>query len=106
MTPADYCCIDYPIEQDLHAYGAVPFSTKWPNGMTIRVGFLDGGQDTWALVAKYAQEWTQYANLKLDFSGGVGVHIRVSFAVPGQSFSTIGADALKVPAHQATMNYG
>ncbi len=45
-------------------------SYRWPNGSTLRVGFLDGSEEARKAVAEVASEWTEHANLTFDFSFG------------------------------------
>lgn len=56
----------------------------WQNGQTLNVHFLDGDRDLQMKVARYALEWTQYANINFRFFFGPNevpdeAHIRVSF---------------------------
>ncbi len=78
-----------------------------PTGRTLRVRFLDGDPFVQKKVAKFAQEWTKFANLKLNFGNDPQAEIRVSFRQPG-SWSYIGTDALdpKLPPDQPTLNLG
>ncbi|WP_405218418.1 M12 family metallopeptidase [Agrococcus sp. Ld7] len=78
----------------------------WDNGRTLRVRFLDGDPAVQAKVESIAHEWESEANLKLKFVSSGASEIRVSFAEKGFSWSTVGTDALTVPASAATMNYG
>jgi len=100
-----HACTDYPVGQDLPSYAALVMAKKWPNGSTLRVRFLDGDPGVQAKVAQYAQEWSQYAKITFEFNNAPDAEIRISFRDRG-SWSTIGTDALDVPASQATMNYG
>jgi len=76
-----------------------------PVGRTLRVRFLDGEPAVQQKVARFAQEWSQVANLCFDFGNHPTAEIRISFQLPG-SWSFIGNDALGVPAHEPTMNFG
>ena len=78
----------------------------WQNGRTLRVKFLDGNPAVQAKVSAIAAEWQQLANLKLNFITSGAAEIRISFAEEGFSWSTVGTDALTVPASEPTMNYG
>jgi hypothetical protein len=79
----------------------------WEPGSTLRIRFLDGEIAIQKKVERFAQEWTQYANIKLVFGSDPNAEIRISFLQPG-SWSLIGKDSRsrKVPKHQPTMNYG
>ncbi|GAB1544758.1 hypothetical protein NUACC21_74340 [Scytonema sp. NUACC21] len=78
---------------------------KWQPGRTLRVRFLDGHPVVQTKIAAIAQQWTQYANIKLVFGNDPDAEIRISLQ-PGGSWSYLGTDALNIPKNQATMNYG
>jgi len=93
---------------DARARAAALRNKMWePAGRTLRIRFLDGDPVVQKKVAKFAQEWTQYANLKLDFNDDPKAEIRVSFLQPG-SWSYIGTDAIdpQLAPDQPTMNLG
>lgn len=85
---------------------AVEIVKLWENGRTLRCKFLDGQSAVQEKVVTIAKEWEGLANLKLDFVESGAAEIRISFAEEGFSWSTVGTDALTVPAGEATMNYG
>ncbi len=85
---------------------AVERMKLWQNGRTLRVKFLDGNPTVQSKVQAVAKEWEALANLKLDFVTSGVAQIRISFAEEGFSWSTVGTDALTVPADKPTMNYG
>jgi hypothetical protein len=78
---------------------------KWQNGRTLKVAFMDGESDVQARVEPLAHLWSEHANIKFDFGNHAQPEIRISFAQPG-SWSKVGTDALKVPGHEPTMNFG
>ena len=78
----------------------------WENGRTLRCKFIDGLPGVQAKVAAIAKEWEDHANLKLEFVASGAAQIRIGFGEKGFSWSTMGTDALTVPAAEATMNYG
>lgn len=78
---------------------------KWKNGRALRVRFLDGEQTVQSRVEQIAHEWSQHANLKLEFGSDPNAEIRISFGQPG-SWSYLGTDALGIPKDRPTMNYG
>lgn len=102
---AIHACVDYPIGQDLPSYAAVVSAKRWPNGSTLRVRFLDGDPGVQAKVKKYANVWSEFANIKFAFGNDPHAEIRITFLLDG-SWSTIGTDALTVPDDQPTMNFG
>jgi energy-coupling factor transporter ATP-binding protein EcfA2 len=77
----------------------------WSTGSTLRVRFLDGDAAVQDKVMQIAQEWTKYANLRLEVSSAPDAEVRVSFKQPGV-WSFIGTDALGVPRGQPTVNFG
>lgn len=85
---------------------ALETAKRWKAGRTMRVAFLGGHAKVREKVKEYASQWLQHANIRLDFDSSGGTEIRVAFALTGSSWSTVGTDALAVPPHQATMNYG
>lgn len=80
----------------------------WLPGRTLRVAFLDGTTEAQALVAHYARQWCDYANIHFDFGHHARAEIRIAFRDDG-SWSAIGTDALVeelFPADEPTMNFG
>lgn len=78
---------------------------KWKNGRALRVRFLDGEEQVQSKVEQLAHEWSQHANVKLEFGSDSDSEIRISFSFSG-SWSYLGTDALGIPKNQPTMNYG
>ncbi len=78
---------------------------KWKNGRTLHVRFLEGKPEIQAQVKKYALQWCEHANLKLEFDNSPDAEIRIAFQRNG-SWSYIGTDALVIAKDQPTMNYG
>lgn len=111
------CCLDRylpgesPYELNLpgvsNATRAAALRSKiWePAGRTLRVRFLDGEPTVQQKVIRFAQLWTEHANIQFDFGDHAVAEIRISFQQPG-SWSFIGTDALGVPAAEPTMNFG
>ena len=91
---------------EMKARAAVERMKLWENGRHLRVKFLDGILEVKSKVTVIAKEWEAIANLSLDFVNNGAAEIRISFAEKGFSWSTVGTDALIVPASQSTMNYG
>jgi len=89
-----------------HTRAAFEVLKLWENGRRIRCKFLDGDPVVQARVQAIAKQWEAHANLTLDFVTQGAAEIRISFAEKGFSWSTVGTDALTVPASEATMNYG
>jgi hypothetical protein len=76
----------------------------WPNGSTLRVRLLGGTPAQHEAVRRHACEWTDYANLKLEYSTAIDAEIRVAFDPDGGSWSYEGTDAREVPLEFPTMN--
>jgi hypothetical protein len=85
---------------------AVLKAKKWPNGSTLRVRFMGGNAMQQDIVRQYAPQWSQYANLKLEFTNASDAEIRISFAANDGAWSYIGIDCQEIPLHEATMNLG
>ena len=76
----------------------------WPDGITIRIGFLGGTPKQRDLVSKIAVEWTKYANLTFKFIASGETDVRVAFDPANGSTSFVGTDALAVRQTEPTMN--
>jgi HEAT repeat protein len=81
-------------------------SKLWPNGSIITVGFLDGDAELRELVAKYAVEWTNYADLTFEFVEDASeADVRITFDMTG-NWSYVGTDHLAMRGDQPTMSLG
>ena len=94
-----------PTDDTIRAELVAVTGKLWPNGRTIKVGFVDGDPGVQRRVEAVARQWCQFANLSFDFGDARDAEIRISFRQPG-SWSYIGTDALTIPIDQPTMNYG
>jgi serralysin len=83
---------------------------RWKTGSILSAQFMDGDAKVHAKVQRVAEEWTDYANLRLDFQpttrAGEGPEIRITFKEGAGSWSYVGTDCLSVPANQPTMSLG
>jgi Astacin (Peptidase family M12A) len=77
----------------------------WKPGRTLRVKFVGGTAAVRDKVKQYANEWSEYVNIKFDFRDDEDAEIRVAFVKDG-SWSYIGTDALSIAKERSTMNYG
>ena len=84
---------------------ALEAEKEWPAGRTLRVRFLDGEEVVHSNVAAIARQWSDHANITLEFGNDPEAEIRISFRDPG-SWSFLGTDALGVEPDQPTMNFG
>ena len=91
--------------EDLEEAMALDVRKLWKPGQTLRVRFLDGDPAVQQKVEAVAHEWSQFANIKLDFGNDPEAEVRISFQYPG-SWSYIGVDALQIAPDQPTMNFG
>ena len=73
----------------------------WPNGSTLNVRFIDGDPEFYKTVERYANEWTQYGNIRFRFFSkpkeGRIDHIRITFYGASNS-SEVGTDSIDVKA--------
>jgi hypothetical protein len=83
-----------------------PRGTQWVNGSTIRIRFLEGTAAQRKMVESIAPEWTQYANLKFEFTDDPRAEIRVSFDPDDGAWSYLGTDNSDIPLKAATLNLG
>lgn len=78
----------------------------WKGKSRLRVSFLNGTSFLRSKVRRYADEWTDYANIKFDYVADGGADIRIEFATDGFSWSMVGTDARSVRRGKATMHFG
>jgi serralysin len=128
--PALRVCLDVPLSNEPsaiaeaeakaaaeHATGgplspieaALAKAKKWRRGRTLKVRFLGGDPALQDKVAEAAKEWTEYANIALDFGNHPNAQIRVAFQQGAGSWSAVGTDALVerwFPRDEPTMNFG
>lgn len=78
---------------------------RWKPGRTLRIKFLDGASAVQDKVVRFARQWEEHANLKLDFVTDDDAEIRIAFT-PGGSWSYLGTVALVIDVPQKTMNFG
>lgn len=85
---------------------AVEKAKRWDKGSTIKVKFLEGESVVQSKVKSYAEQWMNYANIKIEFVNSGDAEIRIAFDQNDGSWSYIARDALDVPQNEPTMNYG
>jgi serralysin len=84
----------------------VVFQKLWPK-KHIRIRFLDGDPEIQRKVIHHAKDWSNYANLNLDFVSNGDADIRIALMEGQGSWSYIGVDALSIEdQNEPTMNYG
>jgi hypothetical protein len=79
----------------------------WKPGRILRVRFLDGDPQVQKRVEAYAMQWTQHANIQLQFVPSGPAEVRISFKQDGY-WSAVGTDALVTeyfPLSEPTMNF-
>jgi len=84
---------------------AFQIAKLWPNGTTLRIGFLGGTASQQSMVKQFCVQWTTHANLKFEFTNDSSPQIRIAFEDDG-AWSYIGKDALGISANEPTMNFG
>lgn len=77
----------------------------WQPGDIIQIGFLDGDPEVQEGVRQAAEEWMDYANLRLRFGDVDDADVRISFNGQG-SWSYLGTVCRQIPSPEPTMNYG
>jgi hypothetical protein len=86
---------------------ALEAGKKWANGRTLGVYFMDGSTTQRTRVREQAIKWSQFANIKLDFTAAkANAQIRISFVADQGSWSYIGTDCLGIAKTRPTMNFG
>jgi astacin (peptidase family M12A)/pre-peptidase len=101
-------CVDRILTKHLSGVSRAisPIGKLWVLGSTLRIKFMEGTASQKALVKQYAPEWTQYANLKFQFSDDADSEIRITFDPSDGAWSYIGTDCKGIPHNEATMNLG
>jgi Astacin (Peptidase family M12A) len=84
---------------------AVLTGKKWANGRRISVRFLDGTKKQKSQTQKFAEPWSEHANITFKFGTDANAETRISFKEIG-SWSALGTDCTMFPKGKATMNYG
>src|SRR5262245_49352302 len=104
----------------IQRYAVILQANKWRLGSTITVAFKGGTPRLHELIARVASEWSNYANIKLDFGrdergnyrtwstndSDYSADIRISFDAEGY-WSALGAESIDPDLHQpfdASMN--
>lgn len=102
---------DIKVCKDVYPEGVTPraaaiTSKVWANGVTLRVRMYGGSDYVRQKVIQYANQWSQYANIKFNFVTSGSADIRITFTQGAGSYSYIGNDAKRIPGNQETMNFG
>ncbi|KAK4460180.1 hypothetical protein QBC42DRAFT_288797 [Cladorrhinum samala] len=85
---------------------ALPTGKMWATGRTLRVKILNGTPKVKAKIQEYASQWTQWANIKLQWVTSGDAEIRVNVDSSGGSWSYVGTENLGIPQSNQTMNFG
>ncbi len=97
--------------------GLVGLSDRfWPNGSTLTVKFLGGSSFVRNKTMQYANQWSNYVNIRFRFINDGKADINVRFNSDGTSWSMIGTDVKNLEALRrlgeffagdiATVNFG
>ncbi len=107
LDPVEMEQPDLPPGMVARAVGFKPELGKyWSNGRILRVGFIGGSEEVRSRVRKYAQEWSQVANIKFIFVEKGETDLRVGFNTNLGTWSLIGTDASHMPQYKPTINFG
>src|SRR6476661_3224134 len=82
---------------------------RWKPGRTLGIRFLDGSKTQRSKTEQFAEEWLQFANVKMKFGSSPKSEVRISFQADPGSWSAVGTDCLlpeAFPAKEPTMNFG
>jgi len=82
-----------------------PIGKLWINGSTLSISFMGGTAAQHNIVKQHANQWTEHANLRFDFTRSANTNIRIAFEDDG-AWSYVGTDAKKAPTNEPTMNFG
>ncbi|WP_161596906.1 matrixin family metalloprotease [Chitinophaga vietnamensis] len=103
-------CIDKPVNKAGKPLteGVLVKASRWANGKTIRVKFLNGSTFLRSKVQTYAKVWENYANIKFSFvADNQAADLKVNFASDNSSWSYIGTDALTyAPGNDESIHFG
>ena len=98
-------CVDMHLPNQERAIGEK--DKFWKVGQAIMVAFLDGTPAQQNAVKRFAIEWEQFANIKLEFTtDAANSEIRVLFYENWGSWSYVGTDNLFIDKTNPTMNLG
>jgi serralysin len=104
-----YFCMTPGVRAPVHATRAALLKeTRWEDGETIVVRFMEGDPGLQARVRNVAEEWTEpkMANLTFNFITEGPADVRIAF-IPGKgSWSYMGTVCRQIAPSEPTMNYG
>lgn len=104
--PFLFCTELHSNVNDKNSKGALLTRTKWANGQTIHIKFMDGDAYAKQKIREYAQQWLNYANVKFDWlpdtASNLSSDIRITFAYGGFA-SELGTDCLVSNRNLPTM---
>ncbi len=106
FKPKDLIILSFAGHSTTAVRAAFERKKLWINGSTISVKFMEGNTAQHNKVKQFANEWSQHANIKFDFTDANDAKIRITFDSTKGSWSYIGTDCLNIPANEATMNFG
>ncbi len=96
-------------DEDFSERGVLLKGTKWANGKTLKVFFLNGSPYLRDKVITFARRWANHANLHFVVTTNKAQSdIRVGFKINGDkgSWSYFGTDADRYRKGKQTMNFG
>lgn len=87
-------------------HAALSSLKRWNPGQTLTYTFRGGSQADRQELIDAANEWMQYANIKLVFTPTDPADVRIQIDDSGQSYAFVGRDILTVPADEPCMVIG
>jgi hypothetical protein len=82
---------------------------KWRPGFKLKCRFIGGSSAQQQKAIDMADEWMQYANIKITFVDTQDEQVRIAFDTGDGSWSALGTDCLVAdyfPKDEPTMNFG
>src|SRR5687768_1866779 len=67
----------------------------WVNGSILQVKFMEGTPNQHNIVKKFAPEWSEFGNIRFEFSDSPDAEIRIAFQDDG-AWSYIGTDCQNI----------
>jgi len=107
FTDSDPIVLDE--SDDVNERAVLRKGTKWANGKTLKVFFMNGSPYLRNKVITYARRWANHANLHFAVTNNKAESdIRVGFKINGDrgSWSYLGKDADRYFKGKQTMNFG
>jgi serralysin len=100
-------CSDALVKTDEKSRATFIKDTKWDNGTTIKICFIDGTPEQREHVKKVASKWLKYVNLKFEYDVPQDLSdVRIAFMEGQGSWSYLGKQNTWINKSNPTMNFG